>query len=144
MPSTHCRICKRQLKNPVSIELGIGPVCRAKGCLQGEFDFMKEAEVEPIEGFGDVVCNQDGTTNVPQRIVYHSPTGLAWGYGGSGPADLALNILSLYIDAKEAQRYHQDFKWQFIATMPEQGGTIKREDILRWIEERKNKIEVEV
>lgn len=29
-----------------------------------------------------------------QRIVYHSPTGFEWGYPGSGPADLALNILA--------------------------------------------------
>jgi hypothetical protein len=29
-----------------------------------------------------------------QRIVYHSPTGFEWGYAGSGPADLALNILA--------------------------------------------------
>jgi hypothetical protein len=41
MSSTHCRICKRLLKNPLSVELGIGPVCRAKDNLQGEFDFMR-------------------------------------------------------------------------------------------------------
>ena len=32
-------------------------------------------------------------TNVPHLVVHHSPTGYEWGYGGSGPADLALNIL---------------------------------------------------
>ena len=41
MASNHCRICKRRLKNPLSVKLGIGPVCRAKDNLQGEFDFMK-------------------------------------------------------------------------------------------------------
>jgi len=25
--------------------------------------------------------------------VYHSPTGFEWGYGGSGPADLARSIM---------------------------------------------------
>lgn len=29
-----------------------------------------------------------------RQVVYHSPTGLEWGYGGSGPADMALTILS--------------------------------------------------
>jgi hypothetical protein len=44
-----CRICSRLLKNPVSIELGIGPVCRAKNnTMQGEFDFMK-AEWEVLK-----------------------------------------------------------------------------------------------
>jgi hypothetical protein len=28
------------LKNPLSVKLGIGPVCRARDELQGEFDFM--------------------------------------------------------------------------------------------------------
>lgn len=27
------------------------------------------------------------------RLVRHSPDGFAWGYGGSGPSDLALNML---------------------------------------------------
>jgi hypothetical protein len=44
-----CRICSRLLKNPVSIEAGMGPVCRAKNnTMQGEFDFMK-AEWEVLK-----------------------------------------------------------------------------------------------
>jgi hypothetical protein len=35
----------------------------------------------------------DTSTNVPHLVTYHSPSGFAWGYGGSGPADLALTIL---------------------------------------------------
>jgi hypothetical protein len=138
--STHCRICKRLLKNPVSIELGIGPVCRARDSLQEEFDFMKEnVKAKAIEGFGDIVCYPDGTTNVPHRIVHHSPSGLAWGYGGSGPADLALNALAVYIGEEEAKRegLYQDFKWQFVATLPPEGGTIRREDVMRWVEEKR-------
>ena len=46
----------------------------------------------------------------------HSPTGFAWGYGGSGPAQLALALL---IDATGDQNldleHYQDFKWQFVA-----------------------------
>ena len=45
----------------------------------------------------------------------HSPTGFAWGYGGSGPAQLALALL---IDATGDQdlalRHHQDFKWRYV------------------------------
>jgi len=47
----HCRVCKRLLKNPLSVELGIGPVCRAKDSLQKEFDFMRaQYEVLKHEG----------------------------------------------------------------------------------------------
>jgi hypothetical protein len=37
--------------------------------------------------------NGRACVNIPHSIIYHSPCGFEWGYGGSGPADLALNIL---------------------------------------------------
>jgi hypothetical protein len=40
----------------------------------------------------------------------HSPTGFAWGYGGSGPAQLSLAILADCTDDQTAQDYYQDFK----------------------------------
>ena len=40
MPVSICRICRRHLKNPLSVKLGVGPVCRAKNRKQGEFYFM--------------------------------------------------------------------------------------------------------
>jgi hypothetical protein len=50
----------------------------------------------------------------------HSPTGFAWGYGGSGPAQLALAILSDYFGASPigdilASHLYQDLKWKLIA-----------------------------
>jgi hypothetical protein len=36
----HCSVCKRALRNPLSVKLGIGPVCRARENQQEEFDFM--------------------------------------------------------------------------------------------------------
>ena len=45
----------------------------------------------------------------------HSPTGFAWGYSGSGPAQLALALL---IDATGDQdialQHYQDFKFRFV------------------------------
>jgi hypothetical protein len=35
----------------------------------------------------------DGEESPLPHIVRHSPTGMTWGYGGSGPADLALSLL---------------------------------------------------
>ena len=40
MPGSYCRVCKRRLKNPISVNLGIGPVCRGKNHKQGEFNLM--------------------------------------------------------------------------------------------------------
>ena len=43
-----------------------------------------------------LVCERgpDGKprTNAPRLVVHHSPAGFEFGYGGSGPADLALNV----------------------------------------------------
>jgi len=41
MPSNVCRICLRPLRDPLSIKMGIGPVCRARDGRQGEFEFMR-------------------------------------------------------------------------------------------------------
>lgn len=140
-----CRICHRELREPLSVELGIGPVCRAgrNTIDQEEFDFMGKEKA--IKGFGDVVCKRTESgieTNVPQRIWKHIcyPNGgnMQWGYSGSGPADFALNILSCYIgqEAAEKNGLYQSFKAQFIATMPHEGGTIRRENVLAWLEGR--------
>jgi hypothetical protein len=99
--------------------------------------------VKPIKDFkGDIVCSMNATgrhVNIRQRIVRHSPTGFAWGYGGSGPADLALNILSVFIGQAAAETLYQDFKWEFIAPMPPHGGTIPRETILNWVREKRDR-----
>ena len=48
----------------------------------------------------------------------HSPDGFNWGYGGSGPAQLALSIcLELFDDAYAPLNY-QDLKFDHIAGLP--------------------------
>ena len=42
----------------------------------------------------------------------HSPTGPAWGYGGSGPALLALAILLAVTDAATAERFYEKFQME--------------------------------
>lgn len=133
--SFRCRICGRALSRLDSIRVGIGPVCR--GRCGGEVDV--EADAQPsLEGFdGDIVCRRtaDGAVvNIPQTIVYHSPTGFEWGYGGSGPADLALNTLLVFTDRETALRLYQRFKEQFVAPMPHEGGVIRGVDVKAWIE----------
>lgn len=51
--------------------------------------------------------------------VRHSPTGFEWGYGGSGPADLARSILAHHLgDVLPSPRVYQRFKEKVIATLP--------------------------
>lgn len=53
------------------------------------------------------------------HIRNHSPTGFAWGYGGSGPAQLALALLVDFLgDEKEAQALYQSFKSRVTARLP--------------------------
>lgn len=51
-----------------------------------------------------------------QKVINHSPDGFNWGYGGSGPAQLALAIM-LELTGK-ADGY-QEFKWTVIAKLPQ-------------------------
>lgn len=87
----------------------------------------------------DIVCRRgsDGTAVVEglrQAWVWHSPKGFEWGYGGSGPADLALNILlAATADRDFAARHHQSFKWRFVASLPPSGGIIRAAAVLDWI-----------
>lgn len=71
--------------------------------------------------------------DIPQRLIYHSPTGFEWGYGGSGPADLALNILALFVSPPEARRLHHRYKRDIVAQLPHEGGTIEAADVRAWI-----------
>jgi hypothetical protein len=49
----------------------------------------------------------------------HSPTGFEWGYGGSGPAQLALALLADALgDDEAAVRLHQEFNWEVVAKLP--------------------------
>jgi hypothetical protein len=89
-------------------------------------------------------------TNVPWVVVQHSPSGFSWGYGGSGPADLALNTVENVlrgrlsydrrIKAFRGTMYalawllHQDFKREVIAGLDSsQEHTLPYADVLRWV-----------
>lgn len=56
-----------------------------------------------------------------QKIRNHSPDGFAWGYGGSGPAQLALAVLIELIGPTKAQAHYQQFKDEQLAALDMQG-----------------------
>jgi len=41
MPRHVCLLCRRTLRDPVSVKMGIGPICRGRDSKQKEFDFMR-------------------------------------------------------------------------------------------------------
>lgn len=48
----------------------------------------------------------------------HSPAGFEWGYGGSGPAQLALALLAdCLCDDHRAVALHQDFKFKIVSNL---------------------------
>lgn len=133
----------------------MGPVCWAKQ----QADNDRRAETGgmivdlPFDGVSmDIRCERRGNTihvNIPQHVVHHSPDGFEWGYGGSGPADFALNILDLFAPelpwgAEPVECYrgrcsqfawdnHQAFKRDFVAALPREGGVIHGATIRSWI-----------
>lgn len=70
------------------------------------------------------------------RLRNHSPTGFAWGYDGSGPAQLALGILlAVGVPPTIALQVYQDFKRKFIAPLRRESFVVSI-DIDEWLRTR--------
>lgn len=71
-----------------------------------------------------------------QKLFNHSPDGFMWGYGGSGPAQLALAILMKVTRNNElALSLYQKFKWEHIATLPQTDFELEL-DIMEWVKSK--------
>lgn len=66
--------------------------------------------------------------------VHHSPSGMEWGYSGSGPADLARSILWEVIGEEPESALYQKFKHDFVSAAPYEGFILHEDEIERWIE----------
>lgn len=160
----HCCVCGQRLKDPRSVATGMGRICAHR--VQGNshhrhaIDPSRDAFLmvplqegivlkrEPSESYGGYVIK----TNVPHLVVHHSPTGFEFGYAGSGPADLALNIVEALLNRlgfqghrstcfdgscfSLAYRLHQSFKVKFIASAPREGTVIPYPLVEAWLLER--------
>ncbi|MDP9373527.1 MAG: hypothetical protein M3Q65_13960 [Chloroflexota bacterium] len=107
--------------------------------------------VRTSDGPGDtaVYVEQGGCRWPLRHVVHHSPSGLRWGYGGSGPADTALSILAdalgerptreqLYRGEPWSWRWHQAFKWAIVATFPlREGWRLPLATVEAWIARRR-------
>src|SRR4030042_700571 len=89
-------------------------------------------------GRGGFLVTRDGQPLNPsksQKVWNHSPNGFNWGYGGSGPAQLALALLLEETDHDTAVRYYQTFKWEVIALLKD-GWELTSEQIQDWLKQQ--------
>lgn len=73
------------------------------------------------------------TPDRSRKICDHSPDGFNWGYGGSGPAQLAL-ALHVYFFSKEAMKHgpngYQQLKWDIVSKLPQGKNFVIDSDII--------------
>jgi hypothetical protein len=97
---------------------------------------------------GRVDVHEDGraTRKLPKCLdkVNHSPDGFAWGYGGSGPAQLAYALLfDVTNDADKSQRFYQQYKFAVVAKLPATPWEIRATSIWDWLDEAQSEGEKE-
>jgi Family of unknown function (DUF6166) len=82
----------------------------------------------------ECVVTADGDP-LPLRLdlARHSPTGFEWGYGGSGPAQLALALLAHHLGAAAALELYQRFKWSVVAKLNRDQWALTPSDIDEWL-----------
>ncbi len=96
---------------------------------------MKTYQGNRFEG-GNVVTVDDRPLPVRLDLVNHSPTGFEWGYGGSGPAQLALAILADHLGPggeNIALDVYQAFKLEVVAHLARAGWMLTTAEIDAWI-----------
>lgn len=77
--------------------------------------------------------------DLSQKLYNHSPDGFMWGYGGSGPAQLALALMLMVTDEDTAQKLYQDFKAEKIATLPQKDFEVDI-DVEAWVRAKGEKV----
>lgn len=148
----------------------MGPVCARKSGFTGQktsrsMEDFQDARVDTTITLQDGLIlereTRDGEmdlvkTNVPHLVVHHSPSGFEFGYGGSGPADLALNTVHFFVEQMDlsgadapgptvecfegevsrlAWDLHQPFKKEIIAQVGEEGARVGAWKIRKWIDQ---------
>lgn len=82
-----------------------------------------------------VTRSESGVAYHLEHIERHSPDGFEFGYGGSGPADLSLSILTDFLngDRRSATIFYQDFKREFVAKWKGADFEISEDAIESWV-----------
>jgi Family of unknown function (DUF6166) len=83
-----------------------------------------------------IITDDKAPVPLPLRLDVHnhSPTGFAWGYHGSGPAQLALALLCDVVGERRAEPLYQVFKRSFVASLkPDEPWEVDARAILGWV-----------
>jgi len=101
-------------------------------------------EGDRLEHVGTVTVHDCGCIRTLPLYLHElnkSPTGFAWGYGGSGPAQLAYAILRDFTgDPSTACRFYQEFKRSIIQALRPGAWTIDGERIAVWLRARDQRV----
>lgn len=84
-----------------------------------------------------MVTEGEAAYNLP-HLVKHSPTGFEYGYGGSGPSDLARSIIGDFLHDRnpDPEVYHH-FKWDFVSLWREDAEHEITDDMIdKWMTEK--------
>jgi hypothetical protein len=84
------------------------------------------------DGCAVVVSDTGGSRALPPRLDLrnHSPTGFEWGYGGSGPAQLALALAADVLgDDEAALGVYQRLKFRVVGRLAEGGWTLTESEL---------------
>lgn len=87
-------------------------------------------------GSSAVTCNGQQLP-LYSHVFNHSPSGFRWGYGGSGPAQLALAIMCHEFgeDLNQHPASYQNLKWDIISHLPTSSPwVLYSEDLIAWAE----------
>lgn len=79
------------------------------------YNFKTYQGVRTAPGVTKVHVLLRGESKPLRHVVRHSPTGFEWGYGGSGPSDLALSILTDVFGFDPPTNIYMAFKFSKVA-----------------------------
>lgn len=82
-----------------------------------------------------VVVQTETDTQALRLYGVHSPSGFEWGYGGSGPSELAYCILADLMGLRYAQMQHMQFKWDVTAKLPHDAWRLTEAEVRAWVAE---------
>lgn len=117
----------------LGLNVAIGFVAQAIEKYSSQGDGAATAVPEPDEDVRLWRARDGSARTNAFHVVRHSPTGISWGYGGSGPADLARLILLRFVGPGHADRLYQQFKHDVISAIPYEGGTIRAAFVRLWL-----------
>lgn len=85
------------------------------------------------QGRPEVTVIEDGRERPLRSVGRHSPDGFEWGYGGSGPSELALSLLADHLGFEPEPWLYQQFKSEVVSRLRHDGWALGSADLAAWL-----------